>query len=268
LKKKLAEMNEKFEVANVKHEISEIERLRVQKNVEELCDSKETCYEISLECAKTLKNSFTKVGAYSSEQKFIRGDPDGVVQWISGEVEAFDKILSDRRDFCAFAGARGVAATLEKAGCEHVKAAAQPEFVFSVEDTKDPSAEASSLSGRFYSDVWMKDDREMADEAIRKNEKESHDAQEEAKRAEETIEHARLIGTFTEIQLRSLFLASELTNIFFIAAELSPPPESYNPEADPAMKEALDIIRIANEAIDEVVDRLLNEAAEKVLKEE
>jgi hypothetical protein len=30
-------------------------------------------------CAKTLKDSFAKVGAYSSEQKFIRGDPDGVV---------------------------------------------------------------------------------------------------------------------------------------------------------------------------------------------
>ena len=71
--------------------------------------------------------------------------------------------------------------TLEKAGCEHVKAAAQSGFVFSVDDTKDPSAEASTLGGRFYSDVWMKGGREMADEAIRKNEKESHDAQEEAK---------------------------------------------------------------------------------------
>jgi hypothetical protein len=29
--------------------------------------------------------------------------------------------------------------------------------------------------------VWMKGGREMADEAIRKNEKESHNAQEEAK---------------------------------------------------------------------------------------
>jgi hypothetical protein len=65
-----------------------------------------------------------------------------------------------------------------------------------------------------------------------------------------------------------LFLASELTNTFFIAAELSPPSEPYNPEADPAMKETLDIIRIANEAVDEAVDRLLNETAEKVLKED
>jgi hypothetical protein len=49
-------------------------------------------------------------------------------------------------------------------------------FVFSADDTKDPLAEASSLGGRFYSDVWMKGGREMANEAIRKNEKESHDA--------------------------------------------------------------------------------------------
>jgi hypothetical protein len=158
--------------------------------------------------------------------------------------------------------------TLEKAGCEHAKAAAQPEFIFSVEDTKDPLAEASSVGGRFYSDVWMKGGHEMADEAIRKSEKESHDAQEEAKRAEEAAERARLIGTFTEIQLQSLFSASTLTNIFFIVAELSPPLEPYNPEADPAMKEALDIIRIANEAVDEAIDRLLNEATEKVLMED
>jgi hypothetical protein len=34
------------------------------------------------------------------------------------------------------------------------------------------------------------------------------------------------------------------------------------------MKETLDEIRIANEVVDEAVDRLLNEAAKKVLKEE
>ena len=45
----------------------------------------------------------------------------------------------------------------------------------------------------------MKGGHEIADEAIRKNEKESHDAQEETKRAEEAAECARLIGTFTEI---------------------------------------------------------------------
>jgi hypothetical protein len=95
LKRNIAETSEKFEVAMAKHEISEIERSRAQKNAEELRDSKERCYEISLECTKNLKNSFAKVGAYSSEQRFICGDRDGVIQWISGEVEAFDEILSD-----------------------------------------------------------------------------------------------------------------------------------------------------------------------------
>jgi hypothetical protein len=44
----------------------------------------------------------------------------------------------------------------------------------------------------------MKGGHEIADEAIRKNEKESHDAQ-EAKRAKEAAKRARLIGTFTEV---------------------------------------------------------------------
>jgi hypothetical protein len=66
-----------------------------------------------MECSKNLKNNFSKVGAYSSEQKFIHGNPDEVIQWINGEVEAFGEVLSDRGDFCAFAGARGAISILE-----------------------------------------------------------------------------------------------------------------------------------------------------------
>jgi hypothetical protein len=58
------------------------------------------------------------------------------------------------------------------------------------------------------------------------------------------------------------------TNSLPITAELSPLPEPYNPLADPEIKEALDIICITNSIIDEVVDKLLNEAAEKILSEE
>jgi hypothetical protein len=46
------------------------------------------------------------------------------------------------------------------------------------------------------------------------------------------------------------------------------PPEPYDPEADPTTKAALETIRIAEEAVDEAVNRLLNEAAEKILKED
>jgi hypothetical protein len=73
-------MNEDLEVAKAKQEISEWTSSRLKKNVEELRESKEKYYEKSLDCAKRLKNSFAKVGAYSSEQKFIRGDPEGVIQ--------------------------------------------------------------------------------------------------------------------------------------------------------------------------------------------
>jgi chromosome segregation ATPase len=114
LKKKLAEKKEDFEVAKAKQEISEWTSARLQKNVDELRESKERYYEKSLDCAKKLKDSFAKMGAYSSEQKFIRGDPEGIIEWIGEEAKAFEEILSDRGDFYAFAGARGVAAILVK----------------------------------------------------------------------------------------------------------------------------------------------------------
>jgi hypothetical protein len=82
----------------------------------------------------------------------------------------------------------------KKSGYEHVKATTQTEAVFTVENTKDPSAEATLMGEKFYSDVWMKGGRELADKAIKKNEKESHEAREEAKRAEEAAERARRIG--------------------------------------------------------------------------
>jgi chromosome segregation ATPase len=123
LKKKLAEKNEDFEVAKEKQEISQWTSARLQKNVDELWESNERYYEKSLDCAKKLKDSFAKMGAYSSDQKFIRGNPEGIIEWIGKEAEAFDEIFSDRGDFCAFAGARGFVAILEKSGCEHFKAA-------------------------------------------------------------------------------------------------------------------------------------------------
>jgi phenylalanyl-tRNA synthetase alpha subunit len=96
LKNKVAEATENFNVQLTKHEISEIERSRVHRNVDKLCTTKEKCYDVAIECTRNLKNSFTKVGVFSSEQNFIRGDPDGVIQWINGEAKSFEEILSDR----------------------------------------------------------------------------------------------------------------------------------------------------------------------------
>jgi hypothetical protein len=52
------------------------------------------------------------------------------------------------------------------------------------------------------------------------------------------------------------------------AAELSPPPEPFNPLAYPETKKAIEIINITEAIVDEVVTKLLTEAAERVLKEE
>jgi hypothetical protein len=163
------------------------------KTVAELRASKEKCFEKSIECVKKIKTSFTNVGAYSSEDNFVRGDPEGPIEWISNEAEAFEEILSDRGDVCAFSGARGVAAILEKAGCNHVKILAQAEAAFSVDDTKDPSAEASLTGGKFFTDIWENGSRGMAHEIIKKSEKDTHDAREATKAAEKAAELERRI---------------------------------------------------------------------------
>jgi hypothetical protein len=190
--------NENCALAKASQEISEWWKTKLEKNVEELCKSKERCFEKSLDCVNKLKTSFSKVGAYSSEENFIRGDPEGVIEWISGEAEAFEEILSDHGDICSFSGARGIAAILEKAGCDHVKATAQAEAAFSIDGTKDPSAEATLVGGKFYSNVWVNGGRELAKEIIKKNEKDTHDAREEARRAEEAAERERRIGIVFE----------------------------------------------------------------------
>jgi Ribonuclease G/E len=124
LRRQLAEAKEKCAFAQTNQEISEYWKNYLEKNVEELRTSKERCFEKSLDCVKKIKASFAKVGAYSAEENFIRGDPEGVVEWISGEAETFEEILSDRGDVCAFSDAREISAILEKAGCDHIKVVA------------------------------------------------------------------------------------------------------------------------------------------------
>jgi hypothetical protein len=81
-----------------------------------------------------------------------------------------------------------------KAGCEHAKAVIQPEFSVSANDIREPSAKATALCGKFYSEVWMNGGREITNEAIKQSEEESHLASEEARKAEETAERERRIG--------------------------------------------------------------------------
>jgi hypothetical protein len=194
LQKQLAEAKLKCAIAEADRDASDYWKNYWEKTVVELRSSKERCYEKSVECVKKIKTSFANVGAYSSEDNFVRGDPEGPIEWISSEAEAFEEILNDRGDVCAFSGARGVAAILEKAGCEHVKILAQAEAAFSVDDTKDPSAEASLTGGKFFTNIWENGGRGMAHEIIKKSEKDTHDAREATKAAEKAAELERRIG--------------------------------------------------------------------------
>jgi hypothetical protein len=56
--------------------------------------------------------------------------------------------------------------------------------------------------------------------------------------------------------------------IFSTPAELYPPPKPFSPLADLETNEALEIINMAESIVDEVVNKLLNEVAEKIMKED
>jgi hypothetical protein len=194
LRKQLAEAKEKCTVEEAKREISEQWANHLEKNVEELRASKKRCYEKSIECVKKIKTSFASVGAFSTEENFIRGDAEDPIEWISHEAEAFEEILNGRGDICAFSGARGIVTILERKGCDHVKSLAQSEAALSIEDIKDPSAEASLVGENFFTDIWENGGREMAQEIIRRSQKGIHDARKVAEAAEKSVDLEGRIG--------------------------------------------------------------------------
>ena len=60
---------------------------------------------------------------------------------------------------------------------------------------KDPSAEASIIGGKFFTDIWDNGGREMAGEIIRRSEKGIHDAREVAEAADKSAEAEGPLGT-------------------------------------------------------------------------
>jgi hypothetical protein len=62
-----------------------------------------------------------------------------------------------------------------------MKAVAQAEAAFSLNDMKDPSAEVTLMGGKFFSNVWVNGGRELSHEIMKKNEKDTHDPREEAR---------------------------------------------------------------------------------------
>ena len=195
LQKQLARAKEERALEETKRELSDFMVNKLESKVKELRTSQRKCYVKSVECVNKIKSSFASVGAFSSEENFSRGNPEGPLEWISHEAEAFEEILNSRGDICAFSGARGIASVLEKKGCGHVKFLAQSEATLSSEDVKDPSAEASVVGGKFFTDIWNDGGRGMAQEIIQSSEKDIHDARKVAEAAERSTEPERQLGT-------------------------------------------------------------------------
>ena len=195
LRKQLARAKEERALEETNRELSDLMVNKLESRVKELRTSQRKCYVKSIECVNKIKNSFASVGAFSSEENFSRGNPEGPLEWISHEAEAFEEILNSRGDICAFSGARGIASVLEKKGCEHVKFLAQSEATLSSEDIKDPSAEASVVGGKFFTDIWNDGGRGMAREIIERSEKGIHDARRVADAAERSREPEGQLGT-------------------------------------------------------------------------
>ena len=77
--KQLAEAKEKCALVEANWEISKYWKNYLEKTIEELRTSKERCFEKSLDCVKKIKTSFANVGAYSTDENIIRGDPEDVI---------------------------------------------------------------------------------------------------------------------------------------------------------------------------------------------
>jgi hypothetical protein len=60
LRKQLAEAKENCEVAKGSQEINKWWKARLEKNIEKLCESKDRCFEKSLDCVKNLKKQLCK----------------------------------------------------------------------------------------------------------------------------------------------------------------------------------------------------------------
>ena len=80
LQKQLARAKEERILEETKRELSDQWANHLEINVKELRASQRRCYVKSIECVKKIKSSFARVGAFSSEENFTRGNPEGPIE--------------------------------------------------------------------------------------------------------------------------------------------------------------------------------------------
>jgi hypothetical protein len=78
------------------------------------------------------------------------------------ELGEVDSIITDRSDYCAMIGSRGMDSVFEKTGCEHAKTIGEADFNMNVDDIKRPLKNLANAANRFFFKSWNKGGRELA----------------------------------------------------------------------------------------------------------
>jgi hypothetical protein len=106
------------------------------------------------------KNLFISVGAWSSE-----------IDYVYGEIDAFEEILCTRGDYCVLIGVQTTASMLEKTGSEHVKTTSCTDFKVSVDDIRHPSTKASNMKKIFFAEIWSAGGKRLVEKQLQNAEK-------------------------------------------------------------------------------------------------
>lgn len=138
LKAEMEELREHFEVEKANRESFKDDKARLQRTIEELRNPSEKRFLTATESCTKQNNLFILVGAWSSE-----------IDYVYGEIDAFEEILCTRGDYCALIGVQTTASMLEKTGSEHVKSISCTDFKVSVDDIRHPSTKASNMKKYF-----------------------------------------------------------------------------------------------------------------------
>jgi hypothetical protein len=127
----------------------------------------EKCLSFGSRCMQRLRGVFHSVGASSSKFTPSAENLPRTLEYIKGEVDALDEVISGHADFCALVASQGTAAAFLKAGCTHGNIVNRPNFSLSASDLIDIPSLARSIGNRFMTQIWVSGGRKMAGDEAR-----------------------------------------------------------------------------------------------------
>jgi chromosome segregation ATPase len=138
LKNELLQQSEKFEQQKKYLEVrlkTEVDKNSIlQKSFKEL---QEKCLSFGSRCVQRLKDVFHSVEASSAKFTPSADNLPSTLEYIEGEIDAFDEVIGGHADFCALVASRGTATAFLKDGYTHGNIVNRPNFNLSASDLID-----------------------------------------------------------------------------------------------------------------------------------